>query len=125
MRPFFMPLDGGTRFCILHSPRTKTKGAMLYIHPFAEEMNRARRMAALQARAFAEAGWAVMQMDLHGCGDSSGDFADATWQGWLADLEAGRAWLEAETGCRPALWGLRAGCLLAVQAASRLPEMPA
>jgi exosortase A-associated hydrolase 2 len=100
------------------------RGCVVYIHPFAEEMNKSRRMAALQARALADAGFAVLQIDLLGCGDSSGDFGDATWQAWVDDVVRACAWLrqrDAEHGQVPLwLWGLRAGCLLAVAAASRL-----
>ena len=78
---FFLPIDegrNGQRFCLFHRAHGDvTKGSILYIHPFAEEMNKSRRMAALQARALAKAGYAVLQLDLLGCGDSSGDFGDA------------------------------------------------
>ena len=66
---------------------------MVYIHPFAEEMNKARRMAALQSRALAAAGFDVLQIDLLGCGDSSGDFGDATWNDWVNDVVHGCRWL--------------------------------
>ena len=69
---------------------------MLYIHPFAEEMNKSRRMAALQSRALAQAGYAVLQIDLLGCGDSSGDFGDATWQSWVSDVVLGCQWLRSQ-----------------------------
>lgn len=121
---FFLTVADGPRFCIFHEPRGVAKGALLYLHPFAEEMNKARRMAALQARLLAENGYAVLQIDLHGCGDSSGDFGDATWESWLADVHAAHAWLRARCPS-PAplwLWGLRSGCLLAAQAAPRLGE---
>ena len=102
---------------------------MLYIHPFAEEMNKARRMAALQSRALAQTGFAVLQMDLNGCGDSSGDFCDATWQGWVDDVLQGCHWLRERLGKDEIqgdaplwLWGLRAGCLLAVDAARQMNE---
>lgn len=97
---------------------------MLYVHPFAEEMNKSRRMAALQARALAHAGYAVLQIDLHGCGDSSGDFGDASWASWKADITAACRWLRQQTGAPLTLWGLRAGCLLAADAAVDLPESP-
>jgi len=42
-------------------------------------MNKSRRMVALQARALAGRGFAVLQMDALGCGDSAGDMQDATW----------------------------------------------
>jgi exosortase A-associated hydrolase 2 len=96
----------------------------VYIHPFAEEMNKARRMAALQSRALAAAGFSVLQIDLQGCGDSSGDFDDASWQAWIEDIVQGCAWLRAQDPAHADaplwLWGLRAGCLLAVAAAPRL-----
>ena len=142
---FFLPADGGRlgqRFCIFHPAQGKEwRGSVLYTHPFAEEMNKSRRMAALQSRALAQAGYAVLQIDLLGCGDSSGDFGDATWQDWVSDVVQGCHWLQdrSQSSKRnpgqtlgPAadshiasplwLWGLRAGCLLAVEAASQLDE---
>jgi len=89
---------------------------MLYLHPFAEEMNKCRRMAAMQSRALALAGWTVLQLDLLGCGDSEGDFGEATWSCWLDDVYAALEWLRAETGSMPAVWGLRTGGLLALDA---------
>jgi exosortase A-associated hydrolase 2 len=121
-RPFFLRFSAGTRFCLLHGPDRGAVGAVLYVHPLAEEMNKSRRMAALQARALAASGWAVLQVDLFGCGDSDGDFGDADWQRWLADVDEARDWLRAETGREPVLWGLRAGCLLASAAATRASE---
>ncbi|HEY1092633.1 MAG TPA: hydrolase 2, exosortase A system-associated [Burkholderiaceae bacterium] len=122
---FFLDAPGsGQRFCLHHTPETVPRGALLFIHPFAEEMNKSRRMAALAARAFAEAGFAVLQIDLHGCGDSSADFGDATWQGWLDDVSLGRHWLAARHAGAPLyLWGLRAGCLLASQSAALAPGL--
>ena len=95
---------------------------MIYLHPFAEEMNKSRRMAALQSRALAAAGYDVLQIDLLGCGDSSGDFSDATWQGWKDDVVLAYNWLRTQSNAPLTLWGLRAGCLLAANAAGDLPE---
>lgn len=95
---------------------------MIYLHPFAEEMNKSRRMAALQSRALAAAGYDVLQIDLLGCGDSSGDFSDATWQGWKDDVVLAYNWLRTQSNAPLTLWGLRAGCLLAADAAVDLPE---
>jgi exosortase A-associated hydrolase 2 len=119
---FFLPRDDGGRFCLFHGgARTDAfRGAFVYVHPFAEEMNKSRRMAALQARMLSAAGFAVLQIDLHGCGDSAGGFGDATWEGWVADVVAASEWLRARTGLVPSLWGLRAGCLLVRAAALRL-----
>lgn len=118
---FFLPAGQGQRFCI-HSPAATAtpKGAVLYLHPFAEELNKTRRMAALQVRALAERGFSVLQIDLFGCGDSSGDFGEATWEAWLDDAELGMRWLRQQTDAPLWLWGLRAGTLLAADAGRQL-----
>ena len=119
--PFFLDDEaGGQRLCVLHRPQTDAvAGAIVYVHPFAEEMNKSRRMAALQAHAFARAGYAVLQCDLLGCGDSSGDFGDATWDDWLSDVARAAAWMRDHYDAPLTLWGLRAGCLVASEAARR------
>lgn len=113
---FFLAAGTGRRYCIYHSPRSinKCRGAFLYIHPFAEEMNKSRRIAAIQARAFAEAGFAVLQIDLFGCGDSDGEFSEARWNTWKQDLSIASDWLENRATVPISLWGLRLGALLAL-----------
>lgn len=122
MLPFFLPCEGGQRFCLYHPANGLTRGAIIYLHPFAEEMNKSRRMAAIQARAMAAAGFSVLQIDLLGCGDSSGDFSDASWQAWQDDVLLAYRWLRTKTDAALTLWGLRAGCLLAATVAVNLPE---
>lgn len=119
---FFLPFSPGDRFVLLHRPEQteKPRAAVVYVHPFAEEMNKSRRMAALQARAMAAAGYVVLQVDLLGCGDSSHDFADASWEAWLADVEHACRWLLAQHALPLWLWGQRTGCLLANEVAHRL-----
>lgn len=118
--PFFLKAGAGERFCLYHALENgeTPRGAFVYIHPFAEEMNKARRMAALQARAFAKAGLAVLQIDLFGCGDSSGDFSEARWEIWKDDVQTAAQWLENRTGMSVGLWGLRLGALLALDIAA-------
>lgn len=124
MRAFFLPVGEGRRFCIYHEAKGFARIPLVYVHPFAEEMNLSRRMAALQARALAAAGHAVLQIDLFGCGDSDGDFVDADWPTWVGDVVAAADWLGEQTGQPPALWSLRAGCLLAAEAARRMTNPP-
>ncbi|WP_343051237.1 hydrolase 2, exosortase A system-associated [Pseudaquabacterium terrae] len=115
-------------FALHHPPAPDTpdapaapRGAVLYLHPFAEEMNKVRRMAALQARALAAAGYAVLQLDLRGCGDSGAEFEDASWAGWLDDALFAARWLQQRYPAAPLwLWGARAGCLLAAELAGRI-----
>jgi uncharacterized protein len=121
---FFMPARGGSggqRLCLHYRPPGgSARAAVVYVHPFAEEMNKSRRMAALQSRALAAAGFAVLQIDLLGCGDSSGDFGDATWADWAQDVAEAAKWLLAIYAVPLWLWGLRAGCLVATEAARTL-----
>lgn len=118
---FFLPRDEHSLFCLLFSPPPDqpTLGAVLHVPAFAEEMNKARRAVANTARAIAAKGWQVMVLDLHGTGDSSGELEDASWQGWLADIEAATALLRKRFGTEPILWGLRVGCLLIDHALER------
>lgn len=115
---FFLTAEKGQRFCIFTpSLLQPSRGALLYLHPFAEELNKSRRMVALQIAALALAGFDVLQIDLLGCGDSSGDFEDATWANWVADGKLGLEWLQANSDAPLWLWGLRCGALLAMDIA--------
>lgn len=106
-----------------HAPCSgDARAAVLYVHPWAEEMNKARRMVALQARALARAGYAVLQVDLHGCGDSSGDLRDASWDGWIEDVVRAARWLRGRHRVPLVLWGLRTGALIAARSLQALDE---
>ena len=119
-QPFFLAADPGQRFCLLYKPLDgiARRGCVVYVHPFAEELNKTRRMAALQARALSEQGFAVLQMDLYGCGDSSGDFGDARWQDWHSDLAQACRHALAQAPRPLILWGLRLGALLTLDYAA-------
>lgn len=119
---FFLAANPGQRFCLFFPPAGPCLGAVLYVPPFGDEMNKSRRMAALTARALAARGFGVLLLDLHGTGDSSGEFADARWDGWQADLAAGCAWLKARLGVPVSLLGLRLGALLALDYAKNAPH---
>jgi len=129
MQALFLPpapgSAGGARFAMLHRPAGDIQGMVVYVHPFAEEMNKSRRMAAMTARALADRGLAVLLPDLLGCGDSPGDFGDASWASWVDDIVQASRWLRQNVG-HPVpltLWGLRAGALLAAEAAARLGDV--
>lgn len=112
--PFFLQAEQGQRFCLFHPPAGPCRGAVLYVAPFGEEMNKTRRMAAMQARDLAAHGFGVLLLDLHGCGDSSGDFSDARWDIWRDDLARGHQWLQSRLDRPVSVWGLRLGALLAL-----------
>lgn len=120
---FFLPGTpprGGERMALHHLPPGPARGSVLHVHGLAEELNKTRRMTAMTSQALAAAGYGVLRMDLLGCGDSSGDFSEATWAHWLDDVVQGAQWLQARHPGPLWLWGVRAGCLLAAEAAQRL-----
>ena len=115
---FFLDAAPDKRFCLFYPPAGSCRGALLYVAPFGEEMNKSRRMAALQARELAAQGFGVLLLDLYGCGDSSGDFNDARWDIWKHDVALAWHWLHTRLGHPVSLWGLRLGALLALDVAS-------
>jgi exosortase A-associated hydrolase 2 len=124
--PFYLKAAIGERFCIYHPAGGTRRGALVYVHPFAEEMNKARRVAAAQSRMLAARGYAVLQIDLYGCGDSSGDFGDARWEIWKDDVRRAVQWLMRRTGSDAVhLWGLRLGALLSMDYGVSAEDAPA
>lgn len=117
MTPFFLSGVAGDLFCVYFPPEgtQAPRQAVLYFPPFAEEMNKARRMACLQARKLADLGYGVLLVDLFGTGDSEGDFAEARWEIWCDDLARAADWLSGQGAERFVLWGLRLGVMLAME----------
>ena len=121
-QPFFLPRASGNLFSLYFPPQVPqsvTRG-ILFFPPFAEEMNKTRRMVALQARCFAKAGFAVLIVDPYGTGDSAGDFGDARWNIWRDDMVHAAGWLQAQGCVRLVLWSLRSGALLAADVLAEL-----
>lgn len=116
IRADFLEHRGRKLFCLILEPSDAvTRGSILYLPPFAEEMHKSRRVVACQARELAAAGYKVMLLDLSGCGDSGDEFVDATWSRWLQDAEFATRVL-IDQGAGPlVLWGLRMGALLACE----------
>lgn len=115
--PFFLETPRGRLFAVRRAPESAPRGAVLYLPPFAEELNMTRRMAALGASALARAGYAVTTLDPLGCGDSDGGFADGDPEAWREDVALAVDRLADETGGKVIVWGLRLGAALAAQAA--------
>jgi exosortase A-associated hydrolase 2 len=99
-----------------HAPlRASTPaGQLLIVPPFAEEMNKSRRMLALLARACAYRGVGTLLVDLYGTGESEGDFGEARWEIWKQDVAAALAWLHERAGGGVRMLGVRLGALLAL-----------
>jgi exosortase A-associated hydrolase 2 len=118
---FHLPAASGRRLCVFEPARLgPVRAAVVHVPALFEEMNKSRRMVALQSRALAEAGCAVLRIDLAGTGDSSGELGDTRWEDWCDDVALAAGWLTARIDAPLWLWGLRGGTLLAAQAAGRV-----
>lgn len=122
--PYLLDGKAGSIFAVYFKPTTDrdTGHDLVYVPPFAEEMNRSRRIVSEQARALARRGFGVLVLDLYGTGDSGGAFHDAHWALWQSDIDDAARWIE-HRGRRPfGLWGLRLGASLAAQVAATKPK---
>lgn len=113
----FISGPAGEIFTLFYSPQIDVAPparVVLIVPPFAEEMNKSRRMFSLLARELTLIGYGVLLIDLYGTGDSQGDFGQARWANWKGDVLAAIDRL-LERGMKElSLLGLRLGALLAV-----------
>ena len=117
LQPLYLDGPNGALFAAWHRPVETKRGTVLYLPPFAEEMNRSRRTIAALGRAMAARSLGLFVLDLHGTGDSAGGFEDARWNGWLADAAAAIRHIESEGERVIGTLGLRTGALLALATA--------
>lgn len=123
MIPFFLSGVGGKLFCIYHepSPETGYRGELIFVPPFAEELNQSRHSVARAARRLASRGYGVLLLDLFGTGDSEGSFEECRWGIWREDVMKADGWLRARGHDKIGLWGLRLGALLAAETSAAHP----
>ncbi|MGE0859498.1 MAG: hydrolase 2, exosortase A system-associated [Gammaproteobacteria bacterium] len=118
MVPRYVDVAGRRLFCLCHAAAGTRRRRVLVAPPFAEELNKSRRLLALTARALAAAGAEVWLPDLYGTGDSAGDAEDARWEDWCADFAALDAQMAVACGDVPAAYlAVRTGALLLAGAA--------
>jgi exosortase A-associated hydrolase 2 len=109
--------EPGSRIAVLsRRPDARAGGCVLLVPPFGEEMNKTRKMYTDVARELAERGVATVLPDLHGTGDSEGEFRDARWERWIEDIAATCAWTASQGWPVRAMLAARLGCALAAQA---------
>lgn len=89
--------------------------AILILPPFAEEMNRTRRLVHDTATALGNHGIPSLSCDFYGTGDSAGDFADARWDIWLDDARRAIAWMRDQGARRIGIFAVRLGALAALE----------
>ncbi|MDB5799412.1 MAG: esterase/lipase/thioesterase family active site [Rhodocyclales bacterium] len=122
--PFFLPSSHGALYG-LYLPHTSTevRGTLLWLPPFAEEANCARRHIVAAARECQAQGYASLLIDPFGTGESDGELVDASWDIWRSNIVEAASWLRAKQPGPLWLAGVRAGVLLAADVVSDV--MPA
>jgi exosortase A-associated hydrolase 2 len=113
---FFLPSSAGDLLACYHPPQAPLadRTDILLIPPFAEEMNKSRRMFTLLAQRLAQQGMGTLLVDLYGTGDSQGDFSEARWDTWCQDVAHAMTWLRQRGAAKVHALGLRLGALLAL-----------
>lgn len=87
MHPYYLELSDRRIFCLeFPALGSAARGSIVIVPAFAEEMNRTRRTNAWIARELSALGYRVVLFDLSNTGDSSGDFAEATYANWCDDV---------------------------------------
>jgi len=124
--PLFIDCAGRSIFVqrFLAASQVAFQGTVLHLAAFAEEMNKSRAMVAAQAREMARIGYDVLVPDYFGCGDSGGEFSEASWTVWREDMRTCLTQLRRDPAVPVVLWGLRLGALMAIQLSSMLATPP-
>lgn len=112
LQPYFLKTPQGNIFIQSFVPETPNGDVVLFTPPFAEEMNKSRRMMALLGRSLCAKGVLMVSPDLYGTGDSEGDFSDANWTIWQKNIELLVQKLKEDGVKTLSFVGLRMGCLL-------------
>ncbi len=119
----FEPLNGHHGVVVRWRPKATARAHVVFLPAFGDEMNQTRRMVRLVAEALAARDVECTAFDLHGTGDSTADFSEATIERWIADCRAIAAKIDPD---RPLiLVGCRLGAALAVHASHLLAHPPA
>jgi len=117
IQPRFLPTGGGALCSVCFRPAKETGKALVFCPPFAEEMNKCRRMMVLTAQQLAAGGVTSVIVDLIGTGDSSGQFSDASWGAWRENIATTLGWLTQNRDYEVSLCGVRLGAALALDVA--------
>lgn len=114
-KPQFFRGARGDCYGLLH--KTLDNGGnrigVLLLPPFADEMNKSRRMLARLLHRLAEHSVSGLLFDPYGTGDSAGDFSEASWDLWLADARIAARFLREQGVDELVVVALRSGALIA------------
>ncbi len=107
-----------------HAASDRPHAAVVVVHPFAEEKKFSHRVLVNLARELARRDVATLRFDLSGCGDSSGDTADARLVHWREDIASACAQMTGRADAPLVLMGLRLGATLALAHAADATPTP-
>lgn len=108
--------SSGRRIFTLYFPAVSAGNAsVLLIPPFADEMNKSRRMYSELARKLSQNNLNVLMFDFYGTGDSDGLLEETSWQLWLDDIKHCLSHLCDKVNGGVSLMAMRTGALLAAE----------
>ena len=113
----FFASEGQQLYGVVYHPQSKKKQAVGFVvcPPFAEEKKSSQRMLVDLAKQMANAGYTTFLFDYFACGDSDGDFKDATLSIWIKNTLDALKHLKQHTDIDSiGLIGLRLGCFIAL-----------
>lgn len=118
MQPFFFGPDDRRLFGCLHAAASPARDCgLVCAYPRGHEYLKFHRAYRQLALLLADAGFPVLRFDWAGTGDSAGDEALWTLDGWTADLGRAVDELRRRTGCRRiGLIGMSLGASIALRA---------
>ncbi len=130
IQPFYLPTADGDCFAVFYpsigrnSSQPTASKTVVVCPPFAEEVNKSRRMISQLGRCLAANNINMLSIDLHGTGESDGDFSEVNIDIWISNLRKACEWLLVnDSGAQISLLGVRAGSLLAGLLASEKENM--
>lgn len=130
-KPFFFENEGAKLFGFIHFPKSESNTirfnesrGVVFCHPFAEERNISHRITTDFARFLSGEGYHVLRFDYRGCGDSEGEFENATLNTRLSDIGRAIDILQQHMGTNHVtLFGLRLGATLSILYAAVRPQI--
>ncbi len=122
--PDFLSTNNGTIFFLeTASESSWNKNLVILIPPFAEEMNKSRKIFSSFQHHLSSNKYRTVLFDLFGTGDSQGEFSDATWLLWQQNLiDIIKYVFEQYPEVRINFVALRTGALLLNNSLHQLPK---